>query len=205
MMIDTPDLDQYMEAAGLSFRALETNSSIMYILEGDSRIIFCNESWDRFALQNAGSHLDHISVLGTSVMDVAPGILRPYYANLFAKARTSGQIMEHEIEMSSPEMFRLYCMRVLPIGGPYLCIESTRCVERPQERACALRFKTPSDCEDESGHVTICCNCRRTQRTTGTIDADWEFVPEFLVIPPPRVRDNLCPTCWAQHYPGDRV
>lgn len=201
MILDTPDLELRLESAGLSFRALETNSSVLYVLQGDFKIIFCNESWDRFALQNGGNHLDRTSVLGTSVMDVTPAILRPYYATLLAKARISGQILEHEIELSSPEMFRLYRMRVLPIGGPYLCIENTRCVERPQDLAFARKSKTASDYEDENGCITICCNCRRTHCLRGTIDRNWHFVPEHLAIPPAHVKDNLCPKCWAKYYP----
>ena len=203
MIIDTPGLEKHLEIAGLSIRALETSSSVLYILQDDSKIIFCNEAWDRFALQNQGGHLVRQSVLGTSVLDVTPGILRPFYADLFSRARISGQILEHDVELSSPEMFRLYHMRVLPIGGPYLCIENTRYIERPQENIHSWKPGTISQYKDETGYITICCHCRRTQRMRGSVEQHWDFVPEFLIVPPASLRNNLCPKCWREHYPAN--
>jgi hypothetical protein len=201
-MLYPSDLDDYLRGAGLSIQHLQIDRSVIYILDSDSRIVFCNWSWDRFAFQNGGIGLSHLRVLGTSVLDVTPSLLQRFYVTAYATARKTGKPWEHDFECSSPETFRLFHMRVLPIGGPYLCIENSLRIENLHEPGRAdIRLET-AHYRDENGLVVMCCHCRRTRRVRNIGSPRWDWVPEFLTSPPGLVSHGLCELCVRFFYAG---
>lgn len=44
----------HLEAAGFRLASLEADHSIIYMLNPDLRIIYCNKAWDEFASLNGG-------------------------------------------------------------------------------------------------------------------------------------------------------
>ena len=201
-MLYPADLEKYLRAAGLPIRDLQDSRSIIYILDADSRIVFCNWAWDRFAAQNKGVNLSHLSVLGKSVLDVVPDALQLFYRTAYATARKSGQPWIHNFECSSPETFRLFHMRVLPIGGPYLCIENSLRIERLHEPDRAEIHPIASRYVDENGVVVMCSQCRRTRQVRNIGSPRWVWIPEFLNGPPGEVTHELCDLCFRFFYPG---
>jgi hypothetical protein len=201
-MLHPPDLDDQLGRVGLSIHDLQVDRSIIYILDAGLRIVFCNWSWDRFAFQNGGVHQDHLSVLGRSVMDVTPESLHRFYSNIYFEARRTGRPSEHDFQCSSPEMFRLFHMRVLPLGGSYLCIENSLSIERPHTRDFDGMRATSGRYLDDNGIVVMCCHCRRTRRIRAIGSPKWDWVPEFLVSPPGAVSHGLCQICRGYFYPA---
>jgi hypothetical protein len=202
-MLYPSDLEKYLANCNLSIQGLQADRSVICILDADLRIVFCNWSWDRFAFQNGGFALSHLFVVGTSVLDVTPESLQPFYTSAYTNARKTGQHWEHDFECSSPENFRLFHMRVLPIGGPYLCVENSLRVERPHEAATEPSLPL-SRYVDENGLTVMCCHCRRTRQARNIGNAKWHWIPDFLKSPPKNVSHGLCELCLHFFYPDAR-
>jgi hypothetical protein len=190
-----------LEAAGFRIENLEADPSIIYLLQPDLRIIYCNKAWDRFATQNGGVGLERIAILGTCILDVIPEPLQSFFANGFAEARKKGQPWEHDYECSSPELFRLFHMRVLPLANSYFLVENSLRVERPHG---SDRQTMPANAAlyvSAEGILTMCSHCRRTRRIDTAEGLAWDWVPAFLVDPPGFVSHGLCRNCRAFFYP----
>ncbi len=200
-MLYPSNLDRCLGDAGLSIKHLQIDRAVICILDADSQIVFCNWSWDRFAFQNGGIGLSHLSVLGTSVLDVTPDSLQLFYKTGYATARRTGKPWEHDFECSSPELFRLFHMRVLPIGGPYLCVENSLRIETLHEPGRAEIHPEASRYLDENGFIVMCCHCRRTRQVRNIGSPRWDWVPEFLKSPPGVVSHGLCELCLRFFYP----
>ena len=203
-----PDLEVPLEvrlaAAGFRVKDLEADNAIIYLLQPDLRIIYCNKAWDRFAEQNGGLGLIRPAILGTRILDVIPEPLKSYYENGLTQAKEKGRPWEHDYECSSPEFYRLFHMRVLPLADSYVLVESSLRVERlhgldrPEMPANAVFYL------NEHGILTMCSHCRRTRRIGMAEGPVWDWVPSFLVDPPGRVSHGLCPNCRAYFYPEVR-
>jgi hypothetical protein len=200
-MLYPPDLDGCLESSGLSIQTLQTDRSIIYILDAGSQIVFCNWAWDRFAFQNGGTRLDNLSVFGRSVLDVTPEPLQSFYSATYAAVRKTRQPHEHDFECSSPETFRFFHMRVLPIGGPYLCVENSLRIERAHDVDQECAQPVASRYVDQEGIVVMCCHCRRTRRSRNVGSDRWDWVPDFLNAPPGPVSHGLCEFCLRFFYP----
>src|SRR5215470_14327619 len=105
-----------LEAAGFDLASLEADPSTIYMLSPDLRIVYCNKAWDEFAAQNGGVGLKRKAILGTPILDVIAEPLRPNYLDGLAEAQEQLHPWELDYECSSPELFRLFHMRVLPLA-----------------------------------------------------------------------------------------
>jgi len=195
------DLEFQLQQTGLSIPALEADRSIIYILDAEARIAFCNSAWDQFASRNGGIGLGHLSVMGASIFDVTPKCLQMFYSNAYASVRKSCQPFEHDFECSSPETYRLFHMRILPAGGPYLCVENSIRIEEPHELDPDRTSPIRSCYQGGDGITVMCCHCRRVRRISNAITARWDWVPEYLTSPSGAVSHGLCGLCRRFFYP----
>jgi hypothetical protein len=190
-----------LEAAGFHLANLEADQAIIYMLAPDLRILYCNKAWDEFASLNGGVGLNREAVLGKPILDVIPEPLRPFYANGFAKAQRDIRPWEHDYECSSPELFRLFHMRVLPLANSYLLVENSLRVEKPHGSERPAMSPSSASYLSEDGILTMCCHCRRTRRISGGNAPIWDWVPAFLTDAPGYISHGLCQNCRAYFYP----
>ena len=133
--------------------------------------------------------------LGPPVLDYFLPPVRSFYEDLFTQVRESGEPADHRYQCSSPELYREYSMRVLPLEGGRLLVIHHLVVDSPHgdSKSPAPRYQGPG------GLVTLCCHCRRTQRA-GDITT-WDWVPAYLDAKT-GISHGLCEAC-ATHYYGE--
>lgn len=192
--------ERRLEEAGFRLTRLEKDPSIVYLLGADLRIVYCNKAWDDFAALNGGAGLNREAVLGASVMEVTAMPLRPFYASAFTWTQKKLRTWEHDFECSSPEFYRLFHMRVLPLADSYLMVENSLRVERPHGPEHPGMPSYPFAYVNGHGIVTMCCHCRRTQRLNTGAASIWDWVPGFVEKSPQRVSHGLCANCAAYFY-----
>jgi len=187
--------------AGFRIENVEADTAIIYMLDSDLRIIYCNKAWDQFASLNGGTRLNRRAILGMRAVDVVAEPLKAFYENAFIQAKEKGQPWEHDYECSSPASYRLFHMRVLPLADSYLLVENSLRFERPHG---SERPVMPADSAlyiSKDGILTMCAHCRRTRRIGTTSAPVWDWVPAYLVEPPAPVSHGLCRNCHAYFYP----
>ncbi|MBN9661176.1 MAG: PAS domain-containing protein [Acidobacteria bacterium] len=180
---------------------LETDPSVIYVLDRDLRITYCNAAWDRFAVENGGMDLVRPHLLGRSVMDSVPQVLHGFFEDGYRKALSSGETWEHSYECSSASTYRAFRMLTYPepdrsglvVVNLILVAHPHNDVERQPH---ALE---PGLYLDDFGVLKMCSHCRRVSRVGEP--GQWDWVPALVEAPPARVSHGLCAMCVHLYYP----
>jgi hypothetical protein len=181
-----------------AIEGFEGDRSVVYVLDDDLRLAYCNKAWDEFAEHNGGAHLQRIEQVGHRVLDAISEPLKAFYRSVFERSLADSTPWEHSYECSSPECYREFHMQVLPLQAPpRLVIVNSLVVEKAHERV--KRAPLTAVYRTAGGIIGMCMHCRRTRRSE---EPDiWDWVPEFLAKPPDNVSHGLCPTCFRYYYP----
>lgn len=178
----------------------EDNPAVIYVLDRDLNITYCNAAWDQFALENGGASLLRKGQIGRNVVEVTPPLLRPFYARLYDGVLRGGQEMHCEYECSSDQTVRCFHMHLTRKEAPdrksLLVIVNSLILEAARHPPdIHYRFE---ELREENGLVTMCSHCRRT-RIPDSEDR-WVWVPDLVRDMPPNVSHGLCSICFDIHY-----
>jgi hypothetical protein len=182
---------------GLHIEILESDPAVIYAVDRDLRLTYCNAAWDRFAAGNGGEQIVRRLMVGRSLLDFIPDSLRRFYLEGFARVLETGSPWDHRYDCSDARVRREFHMRVLPLnGGAGLLVINSQIGEKPHRvPASGLPLSAYAG---RGGIFTMCCHCRRTRRADN--DRVWDWVPELVSHPPARVSHGLCGVCFEYHY-----
>lgn len=177
-------------ARNFDLEALHAEESVLVALDHDDRIAWVNGAWTRFALENGGAGVLARHGVGSCYLDGVRGPLADYFRRGFASVRESGDVWEVDYECSSPELYRLHRMRVLPTASAGLLVEHNVVEARPHDRP--PEVPQESHYRDERGVLMQCSNCRKVRR----VGDGWRWIPAWVATTPaPPVSHGLCATC----------
>lgn len=175
---------------------LEDRPEVLYVLDQELRVVYCNRAWDEFARANADAHLTRSAMIGQPIIATIAPALQPFYERVYRRVLQQQTPFEVEYECSSPRQYRVFQMRVLPLADRrHLLVVHSLMVERPHE---------PGQDENAAhyiladGAIHLCSHCRRARRAD---NAEWDWVPGVLEDPPAPVSHGLCGLCLAYFYP----
>ncbi len=158
---------------------MDSSPNVIYILDSRLRIVYCNPAWDKFALCNGGERATAAHVTGRVLFDFITPALHDFYESIFAQCRTGAHSMAFDFECSSPDVYRLLRMEVLPLrrADGFATITSLH-HEGSHDRTPHTpgRRYTGTD-----GIIVMCAHCRRTRRSDFT--EQWDWVPQYLSDP----------------------
>jgi hypothetical protein len=166
----------------------QQSGSVTCVLKANTEIIYCNPAWDTFALSNHGERATGRCVLGHSIYEYIPSVLESHYKKLIGAALGERKIGASDYQCNSPDLFRSYRLLLLPIPETDLLamVHFLRLEQTMFDKG------VPAANYHSSGPaVVMCAECRRTKRE----DGDWDWVPEYLKSPPPRVSHAICQDC----------
>lgn len=182
------------------WREFEDDPSIIYVLDRDFRIRYCNAAWDRFALENRGAHLARALQSGANVMTATAPPLRPFYARLFGAVLQTGEQMHCVYECSSDISFRRFHMLVsrkrVSSADLFLVVVNSL-VEETVQPDSPVRYD-PDSLRDSNGFITMCSHCRRTQLPGE--ESRWAWLQDLVREMPDDVSHSICPVCFDLHY-----
>lgn len=180
---------------------LESDTSVIFGLDPDLNITYCNPAWDRFARDNGGEHLCRPAPIGRCILDFISGPAQDHYAAFYRRMLAQSDPGEFDYDCSSPDKHRKFRLRAIPMRkNPGLLVINSLRLERSHDcPACAPleeRYRTAD------GLIVICGNCRRARRNLPGVE-HWDWVPEFVRHLPDRVSHGLCAPC-LEHYRAGR-
>jgi len=179
----------------VSQQGFEATLDNVCLLDRDNRIIYCNPSWDHFALANGGRQATFEHVKGINVLSVCSDHLEGFYRQLFNQCRTTRLTITHGYACPSSEVARVSKMKLRP-HGEYLSVQHTMLSESKHP-------DTPRVFDDQyitKGLVRMCANCRRTFNHVST---SWEWIPQLLVSVPANASHGLCKPCAVFYFGPD--
>lgn len=178
---------------------LDAEPSTVFGVWSDGRLAYCNPGWFRFAAENRGEPaITSQWGLGSSVFTAIQPRLRPFYEAHYRACLASGRPVSHLYECSTPERFRHLQQMLYPLGdGAALIVVNAVVVERPHDPVeRPARPASIASYRDPSGFVHQCAHCRRIRNFE---HERWDWVPEWVVHPPPLTWMPLCAPC-EHHY-----
>lgn len=188
-----------------SFEEIERDEGTVYGMRPDFRLAYFNPAWVRFARANGGDPaIVSESYLGTSLLDVTPEVLRPFYRlkylSCLHQTGKQSRPIQHRYECSSAELYRDFVMTLYPLREAQgLLVVNSKVVERPHR----LAERSPEPPVEESyadgnGIIHQCTHCRRVRHLQKR--ERWDWVPAWVEGFPPEVSHTLCPFCLRHFY-----
>jgi hypothetical protein len=177
---------------------LEAEASVVFCLDAELKITYCNPAWDRFARENGGSGLCLPEPIGRRFVECVGGPEREYYERLFQQVLTHSKAWERDFECSSSTMYRKFRQRVVPMPRDRgLLVMNSLCIERPHDRPSC----PPLDevYRNPDGFIVMCSSCRRTRRHIPGEDR-WDWVPAFVDSSSVTITHGLCRPCLEMYY-----
>ena len=178
---------------------LKSEDETVYLLDHGYHIKDCNPAWDRFASANGGVGISQADVRGRFIFDFIPDVLVTFYERKYAAAFRGGKWIGFDYECSSPEVFRLFHMALRPIDNSNLLVVNSYLPNHRSPLLLKNQALPESSYVSPSGYITMCANCRRTQRQEQA--RIWDFVSRFLRETKRAICHGLCPKCVQYLYP----
>lgn len=180
---------------------LERDPAVIYVLDPEGNFLYCNEAWDRFALENGGLGLNRLSMQSESVYGVLPEVLIEFYREHYREVMATGEPWEFSFECTSPDRYRQMHMRTLALDGRRgLLIASAIVVDRQHERGEGVPLPQPGQ---RIPGIHMCASCRRIRCPESTCQ-EWVWSRSAVQGAPAGVSHDLCPLC-SEHYYGRDV
>lgn len=196
-------LDQTFAALALPFDLADLDRMPAEVcgLSSDLRVAYVNPAWTAFGRANGAPQDVERWARGADLLAATPPVLRPFFAELFARARSTNQPVAHEYECSSPDVRRVFRMLAHPCpSGAFVVVHSLLREGAPEEGAHAA---LEALYRDRRGMIVQCSCCRRVRRAAIADDttAHWDWVPSYVAKIPPDTSHGLCAVC-ARYYYG---
>ncbi|MFZ5829552.1 MAG: hypothetical protein ACOY3P_05670 [Planctomycetota bacterium] len=188
---------------GRDLEQLDSHKGAIFGLWSEGRLAALNQAWFRFAEENGGQpQLARDWGLGANVFEAIRGPLRRFYRKAFRNCLREGRPWSHRYECSSPELLRVFHMKVFPLGASEgLLVVNSLVVEHAHD------FGERPVCEpelahyqDEDGAIRQCSYCRRVRRTSD--ERQWDWIPRWVDRSPPESSHVICGACLDYYYPN---
>jgi hypothetical protein len=165
----------------------------IYEIDGEDRIVFCNDEWDVFALANGSGDILFEDVQGNVLWDyVADPSTADLYRRLVADAR-NGRTVTFSLRCDSPELFRLLEMKITMTDGDRVRFATEVKSVRP-------RSSENINAAEGTEPLLICSWCSRVN-IDNKIWQDVELAVRQMGIfersHPPAVSHGICPDCYS--------
>ncbi len=138
---------------------------IEYKIDGENRIIYGNEEWDSFALENYGEEIVSEKILGKNLFDYIQDItIKQIYLDIIEKVR-QGREINIDYRCDAPTLKRLLKMYVKLENNGIVKFVSEPIQITPQQYIYLLDPKLPK----EDKPIPMCSWCKRIK-----IETEWE-------------------------------
>ena len=118
-----------------------TNSTIVYVLDHQDRIISVSGAWDKFADENNGTNLSSKDVCGRPLWDFVTGdATRMWLEAIFQYARLLGTSVVRPYRCDSPDLKRFMRMRIDFEQGGILTVEHEIMATEPRSAPVLIQY-----------------------------------------------------------------
>jgi hypothetical protein len=175
------------------FEVIEHDPSIVFALNRELRIIYCNQAWDRAAVANGGATLKRPAPYGICILDIIAHPLRDLYRSAYVDVFATKRQWVYQYECSTATLYRRFQMTALQRpGDDFILVANFLLEERPHGKERPARAPDPNVYRGREDAVTMCCLCRRTLRRNSRA---WDWVPVYVDTPPSSLTYGVCDRC----------
>lgn len=169
------------------------SDDVIYRVDDQDVIIFVNEAWDRFAIDNAGEHLTSSSILQRSLWDfICDSTTRTLYQQLLDESR-NGRSIQFTLRCDSPSCKRQLSMDIHP--GSNATVEFRTHTLSEESRQFVSSSKEPTSANEEL--VLQCGWCNQVFLCDSWVEMEAAIndLQLFHCDQLPSLTHGICETC----------
>lgn len=186
--------------SGFDLLSYEQSGNIVYAIDDQFILQYFNQQWESFAKENNSSDIIFSSNIGCNILTNITGPLRHFYYKKYNDVLNSRTIFEHEFECSSPEKYRKYHQRVIPLPlTSGLLITNSKIQEYPHLQS--IQHHHSSNLLpylNSDGEICQCSNCRKVKNMD--YENRWDWIAKFIVSLQPNTIFSVCDECMNKYY-----
>lgn len=182
---------------GFDLNLLVRSPNVCYVIDADLRLVYVNDAYLRFGVENGTPDIAETFGPGCSILDAISGPQKSYYEHFLRTALSADSPQALDYECSSPDQYREFHMVLYPLHNQAGLLADHALNRSGTHSRVAIPFD-PSWYRDANGIIHQCGHCRRV-RHTQTNAYDW--CPEALNVGP--VSHGLCASCLDFYYPDE--
>lgn len=177
---------------------MERSLTVDYRIDADDKIVFVNEAWTRFAIENDAARLSD-SVIGTSLWEYVTGLeVAHIYRDLLVRVRAKSASATFPFRCDSPERFRRMRLLVVPLENAF--VEFSAIVEAEGQHPPTIELLRSSSSQGES-FLRMCAWCKAI-----FVDGGWKPIEQAIELtaslhkePFPQVTHGICDSCEVEY------
>ncbi len=172
----------------------DRGNECVYEIDSGDRIVYCNEAWDSFAIENNGVELRFDEVKGKTLWEfVADPSTTDLYQRLIAHVR-AGNVVRFNLRCDSPTLFRLLEMEISALRTDHVRF-ATSVMKAVPRRDPTMAF---SETQSSLDPLMVCSWCGRVRVNAqqwmdvdAAVSAEKIFEREHL----PPISHGICGDC----------
>ena len=177
---------------------MSRNLNVIYRIDESDRIVYVNDEWDIFAVENDAKELISENIKNKNLWEYIQGEELVYlYGMVFDKVRKSRIELSFQYRCDSPEIKRYLKMNVAPLKGHMIEISNPIVKIEKRETIDILRNKVRANDE----FITMCSWCKRVKAE------EWVEVEDaikkyglFEKDSLPQITHSICKACTDKLY-----
>lgn len=190
-----PNFADVLQENGFAF--LEGSPDPSFALDSSMYLTYVNPAYLTFGCANGGLSVSNsFTGIGTFIGDFMREPLRQFYLNAYGMVIKDDKTWKHEYDCSSPNLYRRYLQSSFPLKGKGLVVINHLIEERAHKTPSASPIK--AHYLNDKQLIAQCSHCRKIRRQG--IEAQWDWVAEWIAQPPEEVTHSLCEACTDYYY-----
>jgi len=166
-----------------------------YQIDANDVMIYVDNNWLDFALENKSSHLTYETVVGTSIWEYITDVdTNQIYQIIFNRVRKDQKSISVPFRCDSPELKRCFYLSIHPLRNNHIEFHS---ILMHEERRNYQAFLDPTYSRTEE-FIKMCSWCKKIYLP----DHTWEEVEKAVIALKlfelshlPQITHGICPTC----------
>lgn len=168
----------------LELNQLSLSENIAMIIHRDGTVVFHNQEWNTFAMENgADEHFLQAWTIGSNFWSCMGEDLRSHLKAIFEEASLNARVTSMEFDCSSPLEKRLHQMIVFPLPHDLFFISYAQREDIEQWNR-------------DDAPIVACAHCSRVRQRVSSLVWHWTTIPEGGEI-----SHGICPPCAVILYP----
>jgi len=173
----------------------ENPNILIYRIDDADQIVYVNNAWESFAVDNDGMPSCAFSRLKYAIIwdELADAETRMIYRTIFSKARDSGHSVAFQLHCDSADTIRILKSTVIPLPQNWIEVRFELVEEKKRDPDAVQQLYG-----DDRGIITMCSYCGDLKDAQGNwqaIETEITTLDLFKQSILPQISHGICRTC----------
>lgn len=194
----TPDFLKKLK--DFDFHTLEKEKDSVYAVSPALELIYFNNGWVDFAVENSSSNVLKSFPIGRSILEGFSGdVLKQFYVDRFKMVEETGEVSSLDYQCSSVETYREFRQTIYKLRNNLgFLVQNSLKIFMPTDELDLTNYAPSNRYVQANGFISQCSNCRKVLRADHS--EIWDWIPEWVRNMPDNLSHSICPPCYDYYW-----